>query len=220
MSLADRRRGEADLELMDNNVLLFGRWYRRLGVDAPPQLSHLKSFVMDRKAYWGDEIALRVFAGALKVVLIVVLQAEERLQCVFPPNGGASGICYLVLTHRGNVPHYRGVSVTGKHYLKLDHSDNTDPTGNAYITVRIVCETRSRALRYSHALSLRCYPLTTTRVPSRLGVVHILPGHSVCHDTNFGLAGSVLTGCVLLSTRRAGWLGACWRTVLRDGRST
>jgi hypothetical protein len=58
------RRGDADLDLMDNNVLLFGRWYRKLAVQGPPQMAHLRQFIMDRKAYWGDEIALRVFAGA------------------------------------------------------------------------------------------------------------------------------------------------------------
>eukprot|EP00960_Hanusia_phi_P027455 746839-Hanusia_phi.AAC.9 len=35
---------------------------------------------MDRKSYWGDEIALRVFADRFKIVVCVVLQAEERLQ--------------------------------------------------------------------------------------------------------------------------------------------
>lgn len=34
-------------------------------------------------------------------------QMEERLQVIHPPCGGASLISYLVLTHRGSVPHYR-----------------------------------------------------------------------------------------------------------------
>jgi hypothetical protein len=32
---------------------------------------------------------------------------EERLQVVFPPSGGAQSLFYVVLTHRGAVPHYR-----------------------------------------------------------------------------------------------------------------
>jgi hypothetical protein len=77
----------------DNNILLFGQWYRKkhnvqvsfasiVGLfclysrslltpphsqstqgeePAPrkPEMSDLRAFVLDRNAYWGDEIALR-----------------------------------------------------------------------------------------------------------------------------------------------------------------
>lgn len=77
--------------------------------------------MLDKKAYWGDEIALRVFTGVFKVVVAVVLQAEERLQVILPPaGGGADLLSYLVLTHRGSVPHYRGVTVTGKYVLPMN----------------------------------------------------------------------------------------------------
>ena len=39
-----------------------------------PSISDLRAFVLDRNAYWGDEIALRVFADAFKIVVCVVLQ--------------------------------------------------------------------------------------------------------------------------------------------------
>lgn len=69
------------MDLMDNNVLLFGRWYRTLAVEGPPQLSHLRDFVMDRKAYWGDEIALRVFAGVFQFLVLMREFAGNILCC-------------------------------------------------------------------------------------------------------------------------------------------
>ncbi len=38
--------------LPDNNILLFGQWYRKRDKEGPPQLEDLRAFVMDRKAYW------------------------------------------------------------------------------------------------------------------------------------------------------------------------
>ena len=43
-----------------------------------PSISDLRAFVLDRNAYWGDEIALRVFADAFKIVVCVVLQVGSE----------------------------------------------------------------------------------------------------------------------------------------------
>lgn len=137
---ATRRRNKGDMQA-DNNILLFGQWYRKKhnvqgSEPAPkkPEMSDLRSFVMDRNAYWGDEIALRVFADAFKIVVCVVLQVEERLQVVFPPKGGAKSLFYLVLTHRGAVPHYRSVSVGDRHVLPLEEMLNLGCDGAPYVT--------------------------------------------------------------------------------------
>ncbi|EKX54742.1 hypothetical protein GUITHDRAFT_131771 [Guillardia theta CCMP2712] len=45
----------------DNNGFFLGEGSRS------PQLDDLRAFVMDRKSYWGDEIALRVFADRFKI---------------------------------------------------------------------------------------------------------------------------------------------------------
>ena len=143
-----------------------------------PSISDLRAFVLDRNAYWGDEIALRVFADAFKIVVCVVLQVglacrcqpaharcpcslacvclpwrrcahliessdrgeqvEERLQVVFPTKGGAQALFYLVLTHRGAVPHYRSVSVGDRHVLPLHEMSNTGCDGQAYVTPGMV----------------------------------------------------------------------------------
>jgi hypothetical protein len=43
------------------------RCARQLGRERSPELEDLRAFVMDRTAYWGDEISLRVFAESFKV---------------------------------------------------------------------------------------------------------------------------------------------------------
>jgi len=128
-----RKRSRDRHSSCDNNVLLFGEWYRKQRKKGSPQLDDLRAFVMDRKSYWGDEIALRVFADRFKIVVCVVLQAEERLQVVFPPNGGANALLYLVLTNRGSVPHYRSVSVGGRRVLKLEDKHNQASDGHLYL---------------------------------------------------------------------------------------
>lgn len=137
-----RRRREDIERLPDNNILLFGHWFRKRDKQGPPELEDLRAFVMDRKAYWGDEIALRVFADRFKVVVCVVLQAEERLQVIFPPSGGATALFYLVLTHRGRVPHYRAISVADRHVLPMDDRSNTGPLSETYITPGMVSRLR------------------------------------------------------------------------------
>jgi len=129
---ATRRRNKETLSA-DNNILLFGQWYRKkhnIQGEEPaptkvaasalrhstmacisllenlrerlwhvrvscrfkllrhcgvvhlrawqPCISDLRAFVLDRNAYWGDEIALRVFADAFKIVVCVVLQVGSK----------------------------------------------------------------------------------------------------------------------------------------------
>ena len=69
--------------------------------------------------YVWDILTAYTPADAFKIVVCVVLQVEERLQVVFPPKGGAKSLFYLVLTHRGAVPHYRSVSVGDRHVLPV-----------------------------------------------------------------------------------------------------
>ena len=139
---ATRRRNREGMQA-DNNILLFGQWYRKrhnIEGELPkksiptPGIADLRTFVLDRNAYWGDEIALRVFADAFKIAVVVVLQVEERLQVVFPTRGGAQALFYLVLTHRGAVPHYRSVSVGDRHVLPMLESKNVGCDGIHYIT--------------------------------------------------------------------------------------
>jgi len=133
------------MQAADNNILLFGQWYRKKHQIEPsektirkPEMSDLREFVLDRNAYWGDEIALRVFADAFKIVVCVVLQVEERLQIVFPPKGDARSLFYLVLTHRGAVPHYRSVAVGDRHVLPLEEMMNLGSDGAPYVTCGMI----------------------------------------------------------------------------------
>jgi len=160
---ANRRRNKAEMQAADNNILLFGQWYRKkqeakldkheakhadkvlpnthklplAPAQTPlrkPEMADLREFVLDRNAYWGDEIALRVFADVFKIVVCVVLQVEERLQVVFPPKGDARSLFYLVLTHRGAVPHYRSVAVGDRHVLPLHELLNVGCDGAPFVT--------------------------------------------------------------------------------------
>ena len=72
-----------------------------------------------------------MFADTFKLVVCVVLQAEERLQVVFPPGGGACSLFYVVLTHRGSVPHYRSVCVADRHVLLMDDRCTPPPNPDA-----------------------------------------------------------------------------------------
>lgn len=66
------------------------------------------------------------------------VQVEERLQVVFPTKGGAEALFYLVLTHRGAVPHYRSVSVGDRHVLPLHEMANLGCDGAPYVTSGMV----------------------------------------------------------------------------------
>jgi hypothetical protein len=57
-------RGEGGTGAVAEAVL---RVAGQLGQERSPGLEDLRAFVMDRTAYWGDEISLRVFADSFKV---------------------------------------------------------------------------------------------------------------------------------------------------------
>ena len=46
---------------------------------------YIYMYISDTRTRRGDEIALRVFADTFKLVVCVVLQAEERLQVCLNP---------------------------------------------------------------------------------------------------------------------------------------